>query len=166
MTTIISGTTGITYPDGSSQSGVSIPSGSRTNFFNAAAPTGWTQVTTYNDYAMRIVSGTGAGTGGSVAFTTAFANGNAGATTLSTTQIPAHAHNIYAASGGVSSVLSLFSGSANTAAGANNASSFLTQNTYSVGGAQIIQNTGGGGSHTHSLSLAVQYIDSILCQKS
>jgi hypothetical protein len=43
-------------------------------FYQAAAPTGWTQVTTQNNKALRVVSGTGGGTGGSVAFTTAFAS--------------------------------------------------------------------------------------------
>jgi hypothetical protein len=40
-------------------------------FQQTAAPTGWTKVTSYNDYALRIVSGT-ASTGGSVAFSSAF----------------------------------------------------------------------------------------------
>ena len=33
-------------------------------FYNTSAPTGWTQVTTYNDYTLRVVNGTGGGTGG------------------------------------------------------------------------------------------------------
>jgi hypothetical protein len=48
------------------------PSGTVLLFYQAAAPTGWTQVTTQNNKALRVVSGTGGGTGGSVAFTTAF----------------------------------------------------------------------------------------------
>jgi hypothetical protein len=42
-------------------------------FYQAAAPTGWTKVTTHNDKAIRIVSGTGGGSDGSTAFTTVFA---------------------------------------------------------------------------------------------
>ena len=45
--------------------------GSTMVFVQAAAPTGWTQVTTYNDYALRIVSGA-TGTGGSVNFSSVF----------------------------------------------------------------------------------------------
>lgn len=41
-----------------------IPSGTRMMFFQAAVPTGWTQVTDHNDKMIRIVSGTGGGSGG------------------------------------------------------------------------------------------------------
>jgi len=91
----------------------SIPAGTVMLFQQTAAPTGWTKLTTNNNAALRIVSGT-AGTGGTVAFTTAFASqtpagsvgtsitgvsgsvgisgGSVAATTLDTTMIPAHAH--------------------------------------------------------------------------
>ena len=42
-----------------------IPSGSITDWFQASAPVGWTQDTSQNDKVLRIVSGTGGGTGGS-----------------------------------------------------------------------------------------------------
>lgn len=42
-----------------------IPVGTVMVFFQAAAPTGWTQVVTQNDKALRVVSGAGGGTGGS-----------------------------------------------------------------------------------------------------
>ncbi len=51
-----------------------VPAGTSCIFKQAAAPSGYTQVTSLNDYALRLVSGTGAGTGGSVGFTTAFAS--------------------------------------------------------------------------------------------
>ena len=101
---------GFKFPDSSTQATAattSVPSGAVTNFFNAAAPTGWTQVTTYNNYAFRIVSGVGGGTGGSVAFTTAFASqtpsgsvsvstatGTVGSYTLQAADIPAHNHGV------------------------------------------------------------------------
>ena len=40
------------------------PSGTKLVFYQASAPTGWTQDATNNDKALRVVSGTGAGTGG------------------------------------------------------------------------------------------------------
>jgi hypothetical protein len=49
------------------------PSGTAMLFIQTAAPTGWTKSTTHDNKALRIVSGT-AGSGGSVAFTTAFAS--------------------------------------------------------------------------------------------
>jgi hypothetical protein len=146
-----------------------IPAGSVMLFFQAAAPTGWTQVTTQNNKALRIVSGTGGGTAGSVAFTTAFASkavtgsvsitsiaGSAGSTTLTTPQIPSHRHGGGAVGGG-----SLGGGAAISP---------------SNGQTEL---TGGDGSHAHPFSfssgsasftgtaidLAVQYIDIILASK-
>lgn len=49
------------------------PSGTKMLFQQTSAPTGWTKDTTHNDKALRITSGT-VGTGGSVAFETAFAS--------------------------------------------------------------------------------------------
>jgi hypothetical protein len=139
-----------------------IPSGTVMLFYQAAAPTGWTQVTTQNNKALRIVSGTGGGTGGSVAFTTAFVSqavsgsvGTSGATTLSTAQMPSHTHTIGAtvAIGGEGSTFSSEGGG---------------------GAALSTGSTGGGGSHTHTggtftgtaIDLAVQYIDVIIASKN
>ena len=64
--------------------GYVFPSGTKMLFHQTSAPTGWTKVTTHNNKALRVVSGS-AGSGGSNAFTTAFAargiNANAGNTT-------------------------------------------------------------------------------------
>ena len=40
------------------------PKNTRMTFFQVATPTGWTQVTTYNDYMMRVVQSAGGGVGG------------------------------------------------------------------------------------------------------
>lgn len=80
-------------------------SGTKMLFQQTAAPTGWTKVTSHNDKALRVVSGT-AGTGGSVAFETAFANksvagtisnsvsGSTASHTLTVNQIPSHTHDL------------------------------------------------------------------------
>lgn len=64
------------------------PSGTAMLFAQTAAPTGWTKSTTHNDKALRVVSGT-AGSGGTVAFSTAFVsqavNGSVSTTTTNTT---------------------------------------------------------------------------------
>ena len=49
-----------------------IPTGSVMLFYQSAAPTGWTQLTTQNNKALRVVSGSGGGTGGSNTFTSTF----------------------------------------------------------------------------------------------
>jgi hypothetical protein len=121
------------------------PSGTVMLFVQTSAPTGWTKSITHDNKALRVVSGT-ASSGGSIAFTTAFANGNTGATTLSEAQIPSHTHGI---SG--QRLSSLSTGSVN----------WLTGNGTSV----LSAATGGGGSHTHGLSLDVQYVDVIIATK-
>ena len=129
-------------------------------FQQTAAPTGWTKVTTQNDKALRVVSGT-AGTGGSVAFTTAFASqtpsytpsngtlsvtagtlsvtsvsGPVGATTLSTAQMPSHTHTV-----GIPNLPDPCR------------SGQVITNSFSQGNLTVTSgSTGGGGSHTHSFS--------------
>lgn len=81
-----------------------LPAGTRMLFAQTSAPLGWTKDVSHNNKAMRVVSGT-AGSGGSVGFTTAFAeravNGTIGSTaaggtvqphSLSWHEMPAHSH--------------------------------------------------------------------------
>jgi hypothetical protein len=165
--------TGITFPDATTQStaagAASIPSGSVTNFYQSAAPTGWTQVTTMNDYSMRIVSGTGGTTGGTTAFSTVFANQtptittsglSAGATTLSTTQMPSHSH-----------IMGYTFLSCNPPQVIRAPDYWCGQNL----GSRATEGTGGGGSHTHTIAgsatssaitLNVLYQNHILCSKN
>jgi len=159
--------------DGSGLSGIaSFDAGTLMLFQQTAAPTGWTKQTTHNDKSLRVVSGT-ASSGGSVAFTSAFTSqtptgsvaitsvtGSAGATTLSTPQIPSHTHPVPARfNQGLSNYAGPF-----------------------AGGDSGLQNsgaTGGGGSHNHpfsfssgsgtfsgnAINLAVQYVDLIIASK-
>jgi hypothetical protein len=147
-----------------------LPSGTALLFNQTTAPTGWTKSTTHNNKALRVVSGT-VSSGGTVAFTTAFASqtpsgsvsvsGTVGATTLDTTQIPSHTHAVtfYDNLGGDYSPVN------------------VGQTRYeAAAGTQTTSSTGGGGSHTHSFSgsgsftgaaidLAVQYVDVIIATK-
>jgi len=152
--------------------GGGFPAGTAMMFVQTAAPTGWTKDTTHNNKALRVVSGT-ASSGGSVAFTTAFASqtpagsvaisaisGTAGATTLTTPQIPSHQHSIPFATSGISGPTT----------GVSTAGTKPAVNT----GLQ-----GGGGSHDHpfsftsgtasftgtAINLAVQYVDVIIATK-
>ena len=165
----------LTFNDGSTLTSNPIPSGSAMLFQQTSAPTGWTKVTTYNDYAIRIVSGT-ASTGGSVAFTTAFksqavtgsnSGGAVSATSLSTGQMPSHGHSPSAY---------IFGG---------HYLSYNCTNCYSGGGGDpfgqgtsptYTANTGCGGSHSHgftqptfsgtAINLAVNYVDHIIATKN
>jgi len=167
------GSSGVTFPDATTQATAAtspIPSGSVMLFYQSAAPTGWTQVTTLNDYALRIVSGTGGATGGSTAFSTVFSNQtptinvsglSAGATTLSTAQMPSHSHTQTAWTS------SICCGGRHTS---SNIGTVGSQNTCSS-----TATAGGGGSHSHSISgsasssavtLNVQYANIIICSKN
>lgn len=145
------------------------PSGTPMLFFSAAAPVGWTKSATHNNKAIRLVSGTGGATGGSVDFTTAFASqtpaGTVGDTTLTVNQIPLHGHPFrtgVGSDGDSSGGLMMDEGS--------------TQNHVAYTGTpsstrgQQIGGTGGGQAHTHSftgsaINLAVSYVDAIICTK-
>jgi hypothetical protein len=149
--------------------GTTIPAGTVMIFGQTAAPTGFTKLTDQDNASLRVVSGT-ASTGGSVNFTTAFASqtptgsvaitavsGSAGATTLTTPQIPSHSHP---------------SGAANSQA--TGTTKGPTKTVLSTTGA-----TGGGGSHDHpfsfssgsgtftgnAINLAVKYVDVIRATK-
>jgi hypothetical protein len=167
----ISGTTTLTLPTASGTI-EAFPSGTKLLFQQTAAPTGWTKDTTHNNKALRVVSGA-ASSGGTVAFTTAFASqavsggvGTSGATTLSSAQMPSHTHNLTAPvvwstySGG--NPPTLFSGTTSPA------------NSGTPGYWNQPDATGGGGSHTHpggtftgtAIDLAVQYVDVIVATKN
>ena len=73
-------------------------------FYQATAPTGYTKQTTHDNKAMRVVSGTGGGSGGTTNFTSVFASrtpsgSNSGGSvsnhTLSEAEMPSHQHATY-----------------------------------------------------------------------
>lgn len=139
----------------------SFPTGTLMLFQQTAAPTGWTKQTTHDNKALRVVTGS-ASSGGTSSFTTVFTNQtptittsglSAGATTLTTAQMPSHTHT-YNIGG---------AGSGGYAFGGNAASP------------QTSGSTGGGGSHDHTISgsatssaitLNVQYVDLIIASKN
>ena len=139
-----------------------IPSGSVMPFFQAAAPAGWTQITTYNDCALRVVSGTGGGSTGTVGLS-AFIAAGALSHVLTVAEMPAHNHT--ATDSGHSHTYHsslIFYGSGGLGATSNSGSGSTTDN----GTANItVANNGGGGGHVHALS-ALQYLDFIICSKN
>jgi len=147
------------------------PTGTRMSFQQTAAPTGWTKDTTaaINNSALRFVTGSVVN-GGTVDFTTAFASqtpagsvsitavsGSAGATTLSTPQIPSHSHSVP-------------SGGAGPTGPSGKGVPYANTSGQTTGGA------GGDQSHTHpfsfssgsgtftgtAINLAVKYYDFII----
>jgi hypothetical protein len=131
-------------------------------FYQAAAPTGWTQVATQNNKALRVVSGTGGGTGGSVAFTTAFAS-----------QTPAGSvsTSISAISGTVGTSITGVSGSVGISGGSVSAHTLTTaqipSHTHGYSASTGLQsadhahgwgNQTGGQSATHSHALSANSV--------
>jgi hypothetical protein len=161
--------TGLTFSDSSvlnSKYGL-IPQTTTWTFFQASAPTGWTQNTTHNDKALRVVSGTGAGSGGSIAFTSAFptavtplssgvtVSGSVGNTTIDVNTIVAHQHN---------------TGSGENALNGGSLISAAASYTMSQAATGA---TGNGGAHAHpwsgsatvtsSIDLRCKYSNVIIC---
>lgn len=139
-----------------------IPSGSRMVFYQAAAPTGWTQVTGIDNRSMRVVDGTGGGTGGSVGFSTLFARTATDAHTLTSAEMPVHDH------GGATSTVSndhthTFSGTTSTESTTHNhgytyenlfngCAGSLGSGLYAVSSTTTASSGGQSVPHTHSYS--------------
>jgi hypothetical protein len=173
----IKATTKIVFPDNSEQTTAAttaFPSGTVMLFVQSSAPTGWTKSTAHNDKALRVVSGS-VSSGGSVAFSTAFASksvsGSIGATTLSTAQMPSHSHiqaiGLWDANGSVRFGYrdSILGGSYYIDSPPSASSSGLTSSFPNT------SNEGSGNSHTHSftgtaIDMAVQYVDVIICTRN
>lgn len=135
-------------------SGGEFASGTKMAFFQATAPTGWTQDTAVNDQVLRVVDSTGGGDGGSWTISGVTVDEHA----LTTDEIPSHYHAISPNSKGMTS--SGVNGGGKFSAGGDLAENINDFNSEAVGG---------GGSHTHGLtSDAVwrpAYIDVIVCEK-
>ena len=152
------------------------PSGTKMLFNQTAAPTGWTKdATNNNDSALRVVTGT-AGTGGSVAFSTAMAtpavagsvgltgdlaagnlavsmSGNISDTTLSAAQIPSHQHHFKMSTGTQSNNAT---NSSSQMANVGERSNYSKNNQNQSSSFRNMQTTGnaGGGAHNHAHNLS------------
>lgn len=149
--------TGSYSGDGSGLTGVDpFPSGTKMVFYQASAPTGWTQDTAaaLSDAAFRVTIGSGAGTGGSDTFQTTFTSsknteskdlpvsgslsGTVGSTTLSTPTIASHTHGV-----------TIWSQDPGGASEDRIARLVRSQSSYPSAGTE---SAGGGGSHSHPFS--------------
>ncbi|HAF44715.1 MAG TPA: hypothetical protein DCK83_07195 [Gallionellaceae bacterium] len=158
--------------------------GTRMTFQQTTAPTGWTKDTTaaLNDSIMRIVTGAVVG-GGSTAFSTFNGQTATAAYTLTTSNIPAHAHGVTDAGhnhsqnshahttvAGASVQVDLSSGGGTTysvplySAGSGTSGTTATNNSAATG--ISTNNAGGGASHSHGITTAIKYNDFIIASKN
>lgn len=72
------------------------PPGTRMPFHQSAPPLGWVTDATLDDSNMRVVTGAGGGTGGSIPFSTWSLGGtvNLNTFTISVAQLPVHSHTV------------------------------------------------------------------------
>ncbi len=132
------------------QTAGSFASGTRLVFAQTAAPTGWTKDVTNNDAALRVVSGA-ASTGGATAFSTVFsANGLASsAIALTIAQTPSHNH-----SAGVPG------GNQSPGQWDPNGLGFW----FDYGGVST-DYRGSNASHSHTTTMQLKYVDTIIATK-
>jgi hypothetical protein len=127
------------------------PAGTVMLFPQTTVPTGWSRINTFDDAAIRVVGSGVPGSGGSSGFISKLINPvTIDSHTLTTNEIPAHSHTINtlqnngSASGGIPIFYT------NTIAGP-----VLTSTS-----------AGGGGGHVHTVTLAVKYLDVMICSKN
>ena len=159
---------GVISGDGSGLSGVDpFASGTKMVFYQASAPTGWTQDTasSLSQTVMAITTGTGGGTGGSTAYFSSFlattnksgtdsapvsgsVSGTVGGTTLSTPTIASHQHQIDFAAKQPNDNPNQPLVPTNNVSGAEPAQPPAPNGFIPKGSVQI-NPTGGSGSHSH-----------------
>jgi hypothetical protein len=126
-------------------------------FLQAAAPTGWTRVSTYDDCLLRVVGTATPGSGGANAFSTFNAATATGAYTLAVADLPSHNHP--------SSATPLRYYSPDTTSGGPYAVPTGTA-AWGFGSGVNVNAQGGSGSHSHTISRNVKYVDVIVCSKN
>jgi hypothetical protein len=165
------------------------PSGTRTTFHQAAAPSGWVQDVSINDYTLQVVNIAGGGTGGANGYSTMFsAAWTSDGHVLTQNELASHAHTIidpshlhsigdpghnHGALGGAS-FLTTAGGGANlntsgafsvaTPSATATATTNISINPSNTG--ITINPTGANAAHSHTKTFNVNYITCIVGQKT
>jgi hypothetical protein len=119
-------------------------------FIQSAAPTGWTRVTTFDDALLRIVGSATPGSGGTNGFNATFnAQTKTANFTISSNEIPTLNASAVFASFNVGTA----------------AASFQNNPGVSLNNAQP-QFPGGSAAHSHGITTAIKYVDSLIASKN
>ena len=141
---------------------IGFAAGTRLPFFNATAPTGWTQVTTYANHMLRVVATAGGGTGGT------------DSPILNNTSVPAHTHTFtgtahtHTDSGHIHNNGMVYSGyQAQVAVGIPVWGGAAGTTNTGSGTANISTTTAGGTNANNTVvSWTPQYVDMMICNKT
>ena len=124
----------------------SMPAGTVMVFYQATAPTGWTQLVSQNDQMLRVMTAGGTA-GGVYPFSQIMAQTITGNFTTDGNYLPSHQHTFYEAAW-------------NLGLASSNA---MTGNTS---GKLAADYAGGGWAHNHTILMQMMYIDVILASKN
>jgi hypothetical protein len=137
-----------------------IPVGTTMLFLQAAAPTGWTKYTGWNDMALRVVNGSGGGTGGVSGFSSVFGKTTTDGFTLTNSYM------------GVASV-GITTSSGNSPIGASAATNpwgktgaYVGNDTYVTAANNVEGVRVSGQAHSHTIEMRVTHVDAIPCNKN
>lgn len=144
------------------------PTGTVLLFQQTSPPTGWTKGAVYDDYALRLVTGT-ASTGGSTAFTSILA-----ARTIATANLPSHTHSFsdtgrsVSFTGTTTHVTDVTDSNADShgGGGAKNLLDSVTDVTSTLTGTYAMSCTSDSSGSGGSWDFAVRYVDLIYATKS
>lgn len=149
-----------------------IPQSTPMLFLRNSAPTGWTQVTTQNNKALRVVSGSGGVAGGTNAFTNTLINQpmsanvpvsinglGAGGVTLSVNTVPSHNHPANNGGNLSSGTAGPANGTAAASAPGNTTGNYGATNSH----AHPVTFTAANGPGSVTLDFRTQYVDVIIC---
>jgi hypothetical protein len=142
------------------------PSGTLMLFQQTSAPTGWSKSATYDDYMVRVVTGT-ASSGGSTAFSSVLTS-----RTITSSNLPSHTHTFSdtdracTLTGSTSFIWDISdSTSATACCGKTVYANASNDNANVVATIDISGTTGSNGSST-AMDFAVTYVDTIIATKS
>lgn len=127
------------------------PSGTVMMFPQTTVPTGWTRINTFDDAAIRVVGSAVPGSGGTNGFIAKLINQiSIDSHALTLAETPPHTHNVP------------FN---RDNAGASGGTMVLHANTI-AGPTLTTTSTGTGNGHVHTVTLAVKYLDVMICSKN
>ena len=141
-------------------------------FCQQSAPTGWTQVTTHHNKALRVVNNlTGGNSGGNTDFDSVFGGSKTTSNhSLTEAQLPSHYHFAFR-SGNHGQLRNASNMSANNYPGSGSGAgnwyeSYNISASGSVSNVGRTSSVGSASGHNHGLSMDIKWVNIILCQKS